>query len=317
MHKSTILGIICIIISLAFFVIYLLKFTNGISDSFYLRFTTPKQSSLILGTSRAAQGIVPEVFNTSDFNFNKNLFNFSFTDGQSLFGSIYLDAIRRKLNLDTENGLFIIEVSPISISELKIENNNSKKFVENGSFLEIKDVNEKPNLEYIFHYYSEPYYTLLYLQIRNNINSILRPYIKGFQNYSVILHEDGWLEVTVTMDSISVNERYFSRNEEYLKDFSQNQFSQYRYNYLEKTIELLQAHGRVVLVRLPIGKKLFELENIYMPDFNDKINTLSIKYRIPYLTFKNEYLTTDGNHLYKTDSKRVSEEILRMIKLHD
>jgi hypothetical protein len=307
---------ICIAISLFIFLQYLMKFTNGISDNFYLRLTTPRQTSLILGTSRAAQGIVPEVFNNSDLDFERKLYNFSFTDGQSLFGSVYFNAITRKINPESKHGLYIIEVSPMSISELKINNNSIIKYEETGSFLEIKDVTRRPNLEYIFLYYPKPYYVLLYNQIRNDPNSILRPYVKGFQNYSVVLHDDGWLEVSVPMDSVSINERFYSRIEEHKKYFSLRHFSQFRFSYLKKTIEFLQQHGNVVLVRLPIDKRLFALEDNYMPDFNSLMSQLASDYNIPYYTFKIDYLTTDGNHLYKSDSKVISSEILKRISLN-
>ena len=316
MLRSFIKTLILLIISILFFLFYVLKFTNSISDNFYLRFTTPKQASLIIGTSRGAQGIVPEIFNVSNLNFDKKLYNFSFTNGQALFGSIYYNAISKKLKQNTLNGLYIIEVSPMSISEVKSTKNGIVKLEETNSFLEIKNVNKNPNFEYILRYYSEPYYTLLYKQIRKNQNSKLRKYIKGFQNYSAELRDDGWLEVTVPMDSTSFKERLVPHIEEHKEYLSLRHFSQYRFNYLEKTINLLQQHGHVVLVRLPIDKRLFEIEINYMPNFNDFMNQLSNKYKIPYYTFNNVYLTTDGNHLFKTDSKRISEEILKMIKLN-
>ena len=44
-----------------FVFLVLLSLTNGYTDPFYLRFTTPKNNNLIIGTSRAAQGIQPEI----------------------------------------------------------------------------------------------------------------------------------------------------------------------------------------------------------------------------------------------------------------
>ena len=37
--------------------LYLASFAGGNTDSFYRRFTSPQQSNLILGNSRAAQGV--------------------------------------------------------------------------------------------------------------------------------------------------------------------------------------------------------------------------------------------------------------------
>ena len=65
---------------------------DGKTDPFYLRFTTDKQNSLILGTSRAAQGLLPEVLN-SKLN-RDDFFNYSFTLGHSPYGPTYLKSIK-------------------------------------------------------------------------------------------------------------------------------------------------------------------------------------------------------------------------------
>ncbi|TXE17115.1 hypothetical protein ES692_10680 [Psychroserpens burtonensis] len=64
---------------------------DGYSDSFYINFTTPKQSSLILGTSRAAQGLQPKIFDTI---LKKQFSNYSFTVLHSPFGETYLNSIK-------------------------------------------------------------------------------------------------------------------------------------------------------------------------------------------------------------------------------
>src|SRR4051812_33254984 len=91
------------------FLVYVTYFSNGKSDYFYLRFTTPPQPSLILGTSRAAQGLQPSVFNESNLAFAKPMFNFSFANNISPYGPIYLNAIKKKVSTASKNGLFILE----------------------------------------------------------------------------------------------------------------------------------------------------------------------------------------------------------------
>ena len=54
------------ICSLSFIAIFSLA--DGATDAFYLKFATPKQSSLIVGSSRAAQGIIPNIINDNDIN---------------------------------------------------------------------------------------------------------------------------------------------------------------------------------------------------------------------------------------------------------
>jgi len=63
--------------------LFVLSRADGNTDPFYIRFTTPKQASLILGTSRAAQGLQPAVINEIG---KTQLFNYAFTLGQSPFG---------------------------------------------------------------------------------------------------------------------------------------------------------------------------------------------------------------------------------------
>mgnify|MGYP001024422816 CR=1 FL=1 len=48
---------------------------GGKTDPFYVRFTTPKHQNMILGTSRAAQGLQPKIFRSI---LGKNIGNFAF-----------------------------------------------------------------------------------------------------------------------------------------------------------------------------------------------------------------------------------------------
>ena len=90
---------------------------DGTTDDYYLKFSSPKQSSLILGTSRAKQGIIPSVLSSSIENSNFSFFNFSFTLKSSPFGLVYFNAIKQKIDLESEDGCFIVTVDPWSISE--------------------------------------------------------------------------------------------------------------------------------------------------------------------------------------------------------
>ena len=61
---------------------------DGNTDPYYKRFTTPTNNSLILGVSKAAQGLQPQVFN--NILNRKDLFNYSFTISSSPYGKLYL-----------------------------------------------------------------------------------------------------------------------------------------------------------------------------------------------------------------------------------
>jgi hypothetical protein len=65
------------------------------------------------------------------------------------------------------------------------------------------------------------------------------------------------------------------------------------------------------LVRLPVHQEIFKIEQKFMPSFNEKINEL-LPIADSYYDMTNEnnnFLYTDGNHLYKESSKIVSKKI--------
>lgn len=283
-------------------VVFLLA--NGKSDAYYVRFTTPRQSSLILGTSRAAQGLQPSVFNEIIYkNKAQQFFNYSFSLIDSPYGPAYYESIKRKLDPNTGDGIFIVTVDPWSISDTAADQNNADDLIENKSFIsKTKYVNLNPNLFYLIKSYNEPY-----------IN-IIR---KWNSTTALNLHKDGWLEVDAPMDSVHVAKSLAAKLAFYRKNYlPAYKFSDLRLNYLSKTIKFLQQHGKVYLVRLPVHQSMFTIENELMPDFDDKINAIARDENIPYLNFsliENEYQYVDGNHLYKTSGKEVSAIVARWI----
>ena len=271
---------------------------NGYTDPYYIRFTTSKQSSLILGTSRAAQGLQPKIFN-EELN-RDDFFNYSFTIGHCPFGKVYLESIKRKLNPEMNGGIFIVCVDPWGISSKNEDPNDIKIFRENKRSLKMKFVNLNPNIFYLLSYYDKHYINLL--------RHIKTP---------LLLHSDGWLEVTVKMDSASTH----NRRQELIKRYKEKylpryKFSSVRYGYLSKTIDFLKDFGEVYLVRLPVHLRMDELDNLLVPDFNEKINYLCYLHNVRYLTFENELLDyeyTEANHLWKESGAKVSERIAKWI----
>ena len=96
--------------------LFLGSFAGGNTDTFYRRFTSPKQSNLILGNSRAAQGIQPAYLKSLN---GENFYNFSFTIFDSPYGETYLKAVQEKIKPGTKSGNFIITVDPWSVSNHK------------------------------------------------------------------------------------------------------------------------------------------------------------------------------------------------------
>lgn len=287
------------LISIGVFCVFLLA--DGNSDPFYVRFTTKRQKSIILGTSKAAQGLQPQVFN--EVLGREDFYNYSFTTGHSPYGPAYLRSIRKKIDPSTRNGIFILTVDPYSISSRSKNPNDSLSFVENELAVgDVNFVNYRPNLEYLIKHYPEQYIYILTKKLDYVNNDFL--------------HDDGWYEVNIKMNDSLVNFRSKGQFERYERKLKTFKYSHIRIDYLIKTIDFLEKHGTVYLVRLPVSKKFLKLEERLMPDFDTKIKWISKNKNIPYKHFKdqNDYLYVDGVHLYKDSGVKVSERIAKWIK---
>ena len=269
---------------------------DGKSDPFYSRTANPKQESLILGTSKSAQGLMPEVLNNY---LQKDIYNFSFTVAHSPFGPAYLNAIKKKLYPKTKDGIFIITVDPWSISSDGADPNNKAEFGESKSFMgTTNSFSCKPNISYL-------------------MNSFSDNYIKILINFSLMeVHDDGWLEVFSPMDSTLVKNRITENIFDQKAKLKNYKFSLTRFEYLKKTIETLKKHGKVYLVSLPVDYRIAEIEDQLIPDFGNKIQELANTKFVPYLNLTNcntKYTFTDGTHLYKDSAWEVSKEVGKWI----
>lgn len=284
------------------------RFNVGHLDTHYTRLTTTKAPSLIVGTSRAAQGILPVMFK----DIAPQMQNFAFTIMHTPFGPTYLELINKKINKETKDGLFIIAVDPWSVSSLSKEETKTGYLRENNVFTsKISTVNFNPNLEYILRYYSKPFYTVFVKELYDII-------IKGTPDTK--LHKDGWLEVNVPVDAASVKKRMPSKLKAYQRYVHESSIQPVRVQYLEETIKLLNNHGDVYLVRLPVSKEMKAIENQYSPGFDKMMQAMAAKYNIDYLNYFGEsgkYLTVDGNHLYKESSKAISLRLVDDIRQLD
>lgn len=291
--KKTLLFIIPIFIS----ILSISFLADGYTDPFYIRFTTPKQKNFIIGTSRAAQGLQPEIFNNI---LKTDMYNYAFTIEHSPFGKVYYESIIKKHNKD-KNGIFIIAIDPWSISSFCKNPNDLTQFRENELCLDnTKNVCLYPNFEY------------LYKNLKGKYKDMLMPPSKN-----MFLHNNGWLEIKdIPMDSISVNKRILSKIKTYRTEhLPYTKFSQVRLNYLLQTIKYFKNYGKVYLVRLPIHNSMMEIEEELMPDFDSVIKdaiVLSDDY-LDLTVYNKVYNYTDGNHLHKTSGKMVSELIANWI----
>lgn len=298
--KEFILKTSLFLITFGLFVLFVFKQADGYTDPFYLRFTSPKQSSLVLGTSRAAQGIMPSILNEA-LN-RKDIYNYSFTIAHSPFGPTYYNSILRKLNPETKEGIYIIAVDPWSVSSRtkKEDANNVDLFREKGNFLgDMVFVNTKPNIEYLIKHYNKKYIELFI-----------------FKNYYYNVHEDGWLEVNIKLDSSKIKEYVKKGVDNYRKKLDLFHYSSTRKEYLLKTVRHLKKKGDVYLVRLPIHPDMMKIDSTLMPNFDNEIEDI-VKISDGYFDmtpFNDQFVYTDNNHLYKESSRKVSKRIAEWIR---
>lgn len=300
MKRFLILLFIFVAILIAGFVAVLSR-ANENTDEFYYRFATPKQSSLVIGTSRAAQGINPSIINAQLGR--TDLFNYAFTNDHSPYGAIYLRSIREKLNVESNSGIFILAVDPWCLSSDKQAPEDEKFFRENGLMLDqMPVVDMHPNVFYLMKFYQEPYSHLL----------------TGTHNAELVLKRDGWLEVNVPMDSAAVQRRTVSRMNDYREKVAPAYApSNLRMHYLIETIAYLKKHGNVYLVRLPVSAEMKLIEDDYYPAFDEQMTLVSSQNTVSFLNLRKENMNctfTDGNHLSKYSAHEVSERIATFIK---
>lgn len=277
---------------------------NGNSDPYYLKLTTPLQQSMILGSSKAAQGLQPSVFNEVIYpDNNKHFYNYSFSLDDSPFGPEYLKSIKKKLDPSTKDAIFVITIDPWSLSGGKEEITDTLQFREaDGCLANSRSVTMSPNIFYLLNAYNPSYY-----QILLSLKLQKREFLK----------KDGWLEIRVPMDSVSVKKRTIVKVQYYVETMlNEYNFSPTRLEYLAKTIEFLQKHGTVYLVRLPVTEEIFAVDDQYMPDFDSKMMHLADKYNLQYYNYRTQdhvFDYTDGNHLFKTSGEVVSRQLSEWI----
>ncbi|MBN3518736.1 hypothetical protein JYB62_01875 [Algoriphagus lutimaris] len=278
---------------------------NGTADPFYQRFVTPKQEALILGNSKAAQGIIPSILNDRLADvYPAKLYNYSFTVYNSPFGASYLESIKKKLAEYDGERCFIVTVDPWSISSDIKDPNNPDKFEENDRFLAaIKNVNSNPNLNYLLYWFEKSFYEIILMRIKNNLSK---------------LHVDGWFETTGNMQESAINQRRGFMIDFYTDYLNKYSYSEERFKYLQKTIDLLQKKGRVILVRMPLHRDILKIEKFQDPDFESRMDFLSKKFSVSYFDFtitESKWGFKDGLHLTIESAKDFSQDLSNKILL--
>lgn len=293
--KNFILQITILIVLVLLTIVIILNLADGRSDSYYLKLSSPKQTNLILGTSKSAQGLQPKYFKNI---LNKNFYNYSFAIDISPYGKIYLSSIENKLDTTYKNNTYILTVDIWSISSKTKNPNDFLHFRETKSFLKtITNVTNNPNYSYLINSYKGKYSNIL------------------IKKTPFLLHNDGWLEVFITKNT-NIKRRTLFTLESYKKKITQYQFSSLRLEYLLKTINTLKKYGKVYIVRLPVHPDFSTIENELEPNFNSLIQS-AIEISNSYLdmsSYNEKFTYTDGVHLDKESGKIASNIISNWIK---
>lgn len=281
----------------------------GYVDAFYARFAAPPAGSLVLGTSRAAQAIRPDVLAAQlGSRYEGPWLNYAFTLAESPYGPGYLSSIRRKLAPGTRRGLFVLAVDPWSLSlPTKLINNREATFPEAKSMVsQLASVSQSPNLDYLAHYLHKPFYQLL---LDTDTAHVVER-----------LHPDGWLEIALpppTANPALLARRTAEKLTTYRALAASSQLAAARVASLNELIALLKPHGRVVLTRLPTGPQMAALEQQYQPAFDAQMARLAARHAVPYLNYLAlPYPTNDGNHITRGAagqfSQRLAADIARL-----
>jgi hypothetical protein len=289
---------------------------RGYVDAFYARFAAPPAASLVLGTSRAAQGIKPGVLAARlGKGYEGPWLNYAFTLAESPYGPGYLSSVQRKLAPGTKNGLFILAVDPWSLALPKnvqhgkyplfskwrlLDKKGPIIFPEAQSMVsQLASVSQSPNIDYLAHYLRKPFYQLL-------LNADTAHVVER-------LHPDGWLEIALpppSADTALLRRRTAEKLATYQKLAAGSAFSEARYYSLSATIRFLQGYGQVVLVRLPTGAKMAALEKQFIPGFDNRMRSTAETLHVPYLNYVDQpYPTNDGNHITRQAAAQFSQRL--------
>ncbi|QBA63875.1 hypothetical protein [Muriicola soli] len=283
------------------------QLSKGPVDEYYTKFTQ-KADGLILGLSRADQGIVPKILSDSLVRSDKSFQMVNFAMNQSFYGEIYLNSIRKKLDDKTENGLFILSVNPGAFTAPKeFDDEEIKKFDEKTILGKLKVFTEKPNYDYLSCCYGSSLYNVFF-------NTSIWDHF--------VFHEDGWNEVVLNTSRKTITEEDMKHWSElnlrfYKIKLKTEEFKQNRLEYFVKTISLLKDKGEVFLVRMPAAKEILSLENERWDSFDRQMDSIAMHKNVPYLNFiqdSEKYKTYDGSHLYSESARQFTSDLVVRIR---
>lgn len=276
----------------------------------YEKFASPHCKSLILGTSMAAQDIVPGVLNKELVDlYCCDIYNYAFDISESPYGDVYNNAIYKKCDFGKSGrGLYICVVDPFSLGMIDTDYQSDSGYRECASSLhQCSQVAGSPNLEYYCRYmlFKKDTYRICQKQEKRIIDGqVISPYK---------LKDE---------DESTVEERWNTYIEPYYKDCCIPSFklSEYRISKLVELSIQLRQHGDVYWVRPVVGPRMCDIYKSVCPEFDSIMLKESENCGARFINFINEvnnYRTTDEVHLYNEESYRFSQAICDTILMYD
>ena len=252
------------------------------------RIITPRQHSLVIGTSRAAQSVNPLILNEClEELYTPDLYNFAFHLDISSYNPYYVEAIRKKLlPYDGQKHYFILAVDPWSFDD----------GVVSPPELSLRSVSSRPNLEFI-------------------VKNFTRSWFTPFPTYSYV-NRYGRTEVYYEPGNEEEwRQRVKARLAVYEGRAAQFVYSTSREHVCRQLITELSKRGDVYLVRIPVSKPMLDLENKVCKDFSKRMQQLAHEKGVWFFDFSHEdYRTTDGNHLTLKEGDRFSRALADSIR---
>lgn len=254
-------------------------------DPYYVKLLERSKGGLILGDSRALQGLDPDQF---DFP----LENFAFTIGHSPYDRSYIKLIKKKVPKG-EGFQHIVSVAPWSLINISGQQEDINPFFSESLKLPLI----KPNFEYISKYMDLSFTNLLQLLPSHAFTT-----------------DKGWLRQG--MDSVDLYREYPRRVKEKIANYETKypkvgiDIETQRVQNLLEIIALLKESGNVTIIRLPVSRDMMELENRRFPEFNRLLHSIAELSSSSYIDLTDmEVQTTDGNHIWYKEVQRVSKEL--------
>lgn len=232
------------------------------SDRFYHKFTY-RANSMITGSSRALYALNPEMID-SFIHARPPFLNFAFTQRTSPFGELYYKAICGKVSEETADGIFVVEVTPLSVYS-----DDEYRSEEELILSKMVVYNMDPNYNYLFANSQRPFYQFfLHPESTNSVEHA---------------HRSGWYAYDQLPDEATIRKQGEAQVKTLTNLFQRTQGLDYRYYWFNRTVEELVNHGQVILLRLPVAPEIRNMEQEYYPEFDSLMTAVAGRYKVHYL----------------------------------